>query len=385
MKKRLPVLADNIRSLKSPHDSSVRTLYVYIALADVPKDLPLSPNPRVPKPNEVIRRVKRSLIDNDGIFHILNRGITISAKSADYDNSTGVLVLDIPEEEKYGILDGGHTYDVVKELAGYPEQADQQYVKFEVLTGVENILDSIASARNFSKAVKAVSLASYSKKLNWLKSALGPVEKSVRWSENDDQPVDALEYIQLIYAFDIDRFTAQVHPVQAYSSTAKCLEAAESDNTLQYLTPVVLDIVKLYDIIRFEWWEKYKSPDEAGRGGRPGRLKEVQDRKRGTSKLLQFPTLPDINLKKAPYHVEKGLVIPLISAFRALVKKDVNGEPYWSVDPFAFWKQNGAMLVRKVMEASDQRGANPQAVGKDKTVYEALYDSVELLYLKSGR
>ena len=43
------------------------------------------------------------------------------------------------------------------------------------------------------------------------------------------------------------------------------------------------------------------------------------------------------------------------------------------------------MLVRKVMDASDQRGANPQAVGKDKTVYEALYDSVELLYLKSVR
>ena len=188
----------------------------------------------------------------------------------------------------------------------------------------------------------------------------------------------------MVYAFDIDRFTAQAHPVQAYSSTAKCLEAAEKE-TLIYLTPIILDIVKLYDIMRFEWWEKYKSPDEAGRGGRPGRLKEVQGRKRGTSRLLQFPTLPDVNPEKALYHVEKGLVIPLISSFRALVKKDSNGQPYWSVDPFEFWKQNGAMLVRKVMDASDQRGANPQAVGKDKTVYEALYDSVELLYLKSVR
>lgn len=384
MKKRLPVSAEYIRSLKSPHDPSVRTLYVYIALADVPQDLPLSPNPRVPKPNEVIRRVKESLEGNSGIFHILNRGITISARSAEYDNSTGVLELDIPEDENYGILDGGHTYDVVKELAGYPEQAHRQFVKFEVLIGVEDILSKIASARNFSKAVKAVSLANYSKNLDWLKKALGPLEKSVRWSENDDQDVDALEYIQLVYAFDIDRFTAQVHPVQAYSSTAKCLEAAEKE-TLIYLTPIILDIVKLYDIMRFEWWEKYKSPDEAGRGGRPGRLKEVQGRKRGTSRLLQFPTLPDVNPEKALYHVEKGLVIPLISSFRALVKKDSNGQPYWSVDPFEFWKQNGAMLVRKVMDASDQRGANPQAVGKDKTVYEALYDSVELLYLKSVR
>jgi hypothetical protein len=388
MVKKLPVLPENIRSLKSPHDFKVRTQYAYIALADVPRDLPLSPNPRVPKPNEVIRRVKSSLESNDGVFHILNRGITISAQMAEYDNSTGILTLDIPDgEESYGILDGGHTYEVVKELAGRPEQADSQFIKFEILTGVEPILPAIASARNFSKQVKDISLANYAHKLDWLKSALGDVADKVRWRENDDEPFDVMEYIQALSAFDINRFTDQNHPLEAYKNAAKCLDAAcldaGKDGSLRYLAPVVHDVVRLYDTIRFEWWQKYKSPDENGRGGRPGRLKEVQERKRGTGRLLQFPSLPHATPSEALYHVEKGLVIPLIAAFRSLLKLDAAGTPSWRIDPFGFWDRNGGSLVRKVMEASDQRGSNPQAVGRDKTVYEALYESVELIYLKS--
>lgn len=380
---RIPVTSDNIRSLKSPHDPKVKTLYAYVALADVPNDLPLSPNPRVPKPNDVIRRVKTSLESNSGTFHILNRGITISAKTAEYDNAEGILTLDIPDgEESYGILDGGHTYHVVREFVGLPERADQQFVKFEILTGVEPILHDIASARNFSKQVKDISLANYSHRLDWLKAAMGEVASRVRWRENDDEPFDVMEYIQAVSAFDIKRYRNQSHPLEAYKNSGKCLDAA-ADGTLGYLAPVVLDIIRLYDTIRHEWWSMYKTPDETGRGGRPGRLKEVQERKRGAGKLLQFPSLIEVDPQAALYHVEKGLCVPLLAAFRVLLELDPNDTPRWKTCPFKFWSQNGPALVRKVMEASDQRGSNPQVVGRDKTVYEALYESVELAYLKA--
>lgn len=386
MIKAIPVHPDNIRSIKSPHDPKVKTQYAYVALADVPEDLPLSPNPRVPKPNDVIRRVKVSLESNDGTFHILNRGITISAKSSEYDNSAGVLTVEIPDgEESYGILDGGHTYAVVQELAGNPPKAESQFVKLEILTGVEPILPAIASARNFSKAVKEISLANYRHQLDWLKDALGDVSKRVRWRENDDEPFDVMEYIQVVAAFDVKRYGDQNHPLESYKNSGKCLDAAASD-TLKYLAPVVPDIVKLYDTMRFRWWPMYTQPDESGKGGRPGRLREVTARQRGTARMLQFPALPEIDPNKAMYHVEKGLVVPVIAAFRSLlVLDDESGELAWKTCPFAFWDQNGPALVRKVMEASDQRGSNPQVVGRDKTVYEALYESVELMYLKSAR
>ncbi len=384
MVKIIPVLPENIRSLKSPHDTKVKTQYAYVALADVPQDLPLSPNPRVPKPNDVLRRVTTSLESNDGTFHILNRGITISAKSAEYDNASCELTVDIPDgEESYGILDGGHTYAAVKELAGQPPKADSQFIKLEILTGVESILPSIASARNFSKQVKEISLANYKHQLDWLKDALGPIAQDVRWRENDEQPFDVIEYIQVIAAFDIKRYTDHNHPIESYKSSGKCLDAA-AEGSLTYLAPKAVDIVRLYDTVRFNWWPFYTQPDENGKGGRPGRLREVTARQRGTDRLLRFPALTDIDPTKAMYHVEKGLVVPLIAAFRALLEEK-DGKLEWRTDPFAFWEQNGPSLVRKVMEASDQRGSIPQVVGRDKTVYEALYESVELMYLKSKR
>ncbi|MDO8616988.1 MAG: AIPR family protein [Dehalococcoidia bacterium] len=385
MLKHIPVSPDNIRSLKSPHDQKVRTQYAYVALADFPTDLPLSPDPRVPKPNDVIRRVKVSLESNDGIFHILNRGITISARTAEYDNAAGELTLDIPDgEEEYGILDGGHTYYVVRELVGASPKADSQYVKIEILTGVESILPAIASARNFSRAVKEISLAHYRRELDWLKTALGDTSKKLRWRENDDEPFDVMEYIQVIAAFDLKRYSDQSHPLESYKNSAKCLDAA-AGGTLTYLAPVVPDIVRLYDTIRFDWWPMYTKPDEDGRGGRPGRRREVTARQRGTARLLQFPALKDVDPRKAMYHVEKGLAVPLAAAFRSLLVIDeLKDTLRWKTDPFEFWRQNGPSLVRKVMEASDQRGSNPQVVGRDKTVYEALYESVELMYLKAS-
>jgi len=194
-----------------------------------------------------------------------------------------------------------------------------------------------------------------------------------------------MEYIQVIAAFDINRYGEQSHPLESYKNSAKCLDAA-ADGTLVYLAPVVPEIVKLYDTMRFEWWPRYTAPDENGRGGRPGSLKEVTSRQRGAGRMLQFPSLPNIDPAKARYHVEKGLVVPLIAAFRSLLRlNDKSGKPEWKICPFEFWKQNATFLVRKVMEASDQRNSNPQAMGRDKTVYEALYESVELLYLKSTR
>jgi hypothetical protein len=386
----IPIQPDHIRVLKSPNFDGIRTAYAYVPLIDFPSDIALSPDPRVPKPNAVVRRIKDSLRSEDGLFHILNRGIAISAFRADYDNQKGILTLDIPDEEYYGILDGGHSnfsVDEVRAALMRHGQDSNQFVKIEILTGVEEHLGKIASARNFSKAVKEISLANYNKELNWFKESLGPVAARLRWSENDDQEFDATEYIQVVAGFDLERYTAVTHPLESYKNAGKCLDSiTEPSETLKALKPIIGDVVRLYDTMRKEWWDKYRQPDEEGRFGRPGRRKEVQERKRGRGRLLQFPSLgaDPIASTDSLYHVEKGLVIPLVTAFRSLIEvKD--GQARWKTDPFAFWSLNGSSLVRKVMDASDQRNQNPQLVGRDPTVYEALYESVELMYLRQSR
>jgi len=355
-------------------------------------DLSLSPDPRVPKANKVTRRIVYSLRNWDGIFHLLNRGVTISAQSAEYDNINRLLKLDIPDDDSnYGIIDGGHTkYSIEKVIDdGQPDNNYiEQYVRLEILLGVNHILGQIASARNYSENVKEISLANYQQKLDWLKTAIHPYEDQVRWSENDpDKKMDALELIQIITAMNPIQFTNDNHPLEAYKNAGKCLDyITDEADKWQYnkLRNVALGIWKLYDTIRYRWWDLYRLPDPiAGKYGRPGRLAEVQARKRGASKLMQYVTLGvNGNPEDGDKHVEKGLAIPLLAGFRVLLEPDSEGMFYWVEDPFDFFERHGQTLIRKIMEASDQRDQNTQVVGRDKMVYQMIYESIQFERVK---
>ena len=112
----------------------------------------------------------------------------ISAYSVEYDPKQRLLALNIPDDDdNYGILDGGHTkLSIEHALWGMDRKTVEetpQYVRLEIMLGVKDFLGRIASARNFSEDVKAISLANYEKKLEWLKEAVGPYAGQVRWSE----------------------------------------------------------------------------------------------------------------------------------------------------------------------------------------------------------
>src|SRR5688572_27293811 len=123
MQFKIPVAAGNVRSIKSPQpkdsesESKVRIVHAYVSVSDLPDNIPLDPDPRAPKSTgEVPKRIKSSLLSNDGKFHLKNRGITISVKHCELDNKRNVLTLTIPDgEEQWGILDGAHTYRCINE------------------------------------------------------------------------------------------------------------------------------------------------------------------------------------------------------------------------------------------------------------------------------
>ena len=85
----LPVSSEHVRTFKDPHRPKIRIVHALVAVGDLPKDIPLEPDPRVPKiSGPIIRKISESLKSNDGRFHLLNRGITISAHGVDFDNSS---------------------------------------------------------------------------------------------------------------------------------------------------------------------------------------------------------------------------------------------------------------------------------------------------------
>jgi hypothetical protein len=261
-----------------------------------------------------------------------------------------------------------------------------QYVRFEVLLGVEDILGRVASARNFSKTLKPVSLASYEKKLDWLKQAVHPYADQVRWSENgagqNSENIDALELIQMLVAMNVGQFGPSDHPVESYKNAGKCLDYITDDDDkwgYKKLSPVALDIWSLYDTMRYKWWTLYNMKDEeTGKYGRGGSTREVKERKRGKAKLMHYVTLGEHgDPSRGDKHVEKGLAFPLLAGFRALLVEGPDGFYTWAENPIDFFEQHGQSLIRKIMDISDQRGNDPHTVGRDKTVYAQVYEWIE--------
>ena len=386
---------DCVRTIPDPNFPNIRTVYALVNVRDLPSSsvdgkrkiqLSLAPDPRVPKNSPVTKQISKSLASWDGTFHLLNRGITISARAADYDNQSKVLKLVLPDEESYGIVDGGHTTHSIEHVLASEESAGEglldQYVRLEILIGAEDLLGEIARARNTSMQVKLFSLKNKAGAFQWLKDAVAPFDKKVRWSENDEQEFPVLELIQILAACNATQFGPTNHPIEAYKNSGKCLDylLAEDDRFgYRKMAPVAKDIWRLYDTLRASWWDMYKQPHPAtGKRGRPGRLDEVRERKRRKASLMRYVTLaksgdPAVGDK----HVEKGLAFPALAGFRALLEPGDDSNLRWKTDPFEFHKKFGVLLVRTVMDASDSRDNNPHIVGRDATVYDLVYRTIE--------
>lgn len=70
----------------------------------------------------------------------------------------------------YGNIDGGHTYKIICEHKD--DSKIDQYVQFEIMTGVEDIIEDLARARNTSVQVDEKSMAELANKFDPIKEGL---------------------------------------------------------------------------------------------------------------------------------------------------------------------------------------------------------------------
>lgn len=389
----IPISQEQIRSFQDPNRSSIRILHALVRVLDWPDNVPLDPDPRVPKEKgPVVKRISASLGRGDGRFHLLNRGITLSVKKAEFDNQAGSLRLHLPDDESYGIIDGGHTDFAIKSTvkaysdAGTEDSLSNQYVHVEILSRIENDLADIAEARNYSAQLKSWTLASYRDDFKWFLDALGEDYcRSIKVSENDPQPVGILDLIQVMCAVNPALYgPTSTSANEAYKNAGKCLQYfVEQEDTYRFkdLKPICKDVVRLYDYIRYKWKDAYNAEDESGRRGRIGARAEMKSRRRNRSALATYHFLGEQPVE-GELPIEKGFAIPMISSFRALIEKDRKGKLTWCTDPFKYFDEHGGHLVRLIMTASDQAGGDPHQVGRDTQVYSSLYSEVRRWYLE---
>ena len=149
------------------------------------------------------------------------------------------------------------------------------------MTGVEDIIENLAEARNTSVQVDAKSMAELAEKFDPIKEGLEgmPFFKRIAFKQNqisvDDETgkknkmIDAREIVAIISMFNISLYDALHHPTQAYSSKAKMLDMyLKNPEEYREYVNIMPDIFDLYDAVEMEFADAYN----AG-GGRYGRKK----------------------------------------------------------------------------------------------------------------
>lgn len=137
---------------------------------------------------------------------------------------------------EHGNIDGGHTYKVILKHQG---KGLQQYVQFEIMVGVEDIIEPLAAARNTSTQVDEKSIAELEGKFAPIKDSIGgmPFYNRVAFKQNQHSDrrgvkvIDAREIVAIMTMFNIDSYGPDTHPTASYSSKAKVLSEYLKDQS----------------------------------------------------------------------------------------------------------------------------------------------------------
>lgn len=359
------------------------TIEARVLVKDVPENIWMDTNPR--KQNfktNVAKKIENSLISSEeDNFHLLNRGILISAYHARVitRNEKKYVEIYLKDKAVHGNIDGGHTYKIIcnnKDLVTAIKR-----VNIEIMTGVEDFYEELAAARNTSVQVQDKSIAELQNKFDIIKDAIinEPYFNNIAYKENAEGCIDISDVISILTMFNIDRFGDKKHPIIAYNSKKRCvdlyLEDYEKNDENPYIKmqPIMPDIFALVDYIENNIDKVYNQT-----GGRFGAIKGVVC----STKVKKFDRLFGKPGEKCDYNSPKGFLYPIIASFRSLIEvKD--GVMTWKQDPISVFNAIGSQLVSSVVDTNKTLGNNPNATGKFTGLWENLYTAVELYYLKN--
>ena len=378
----------HVQRVEDPHYSGAERHTFMVPALDVPENIPTDPNPRAPRVDRPVwREIKRHLLNDEGtpnVFHLKNKGITAIAESVERDGEIWLIKF----KQGQGIVDGGHTYQLLKEAkqeildiiksSGQPgPKPVEQYVKVDVLTGIPlQLVPEIARGLNTSIQVQEMSLMELQHDFDWIKRELEgtPYAHLIAWREGDNAPEDARTVITLLDLFNVEDFpnNGQDYPIRAYTAKAQVLaNYKRHPEHYKPLRPILRDILLLHDLIEF---------------GSPMFASRMQQTVR--TKLAQFPFIEE--RKRGIYHavftdqesrerIFGGALFPILGAFRWLVEMNPQGEAQWRGGfgrVLKIWEKYAEDMMRSTMLTAEELGRKPYAIGRSRNHWASLHSLV---------
>lgn len=358
-----------------------------VNVKDVPELLDewRSINVRDPKlTSGVARKIRESLVNEPEQFFFKNRGLTIMADRVEFDNKTNEVAIEFSSPVFHGLLDGGHTFKVirehVRELTEDELKEVNALVRLEIIEGFADKEDviGIVEARNTSTQVKEQSIEELLGHYDQIKKVLAdrPYADSIAYKEyelNDEgakKNLDIKEILSYLVCFDVGAFDGNKHPIIAYSGKGAVIEHfKENADRMRRYIPLLPKILELRDHVYASLPDAYNST-----GGKFGRLTDVSERK--------HPEKLPFSEEKSRHKIPSAFIYPVLGAFRALIAcKD--DSCHWKDDPIKFFESIKVEVSERIVEQALEF-RNPTKMGKDKATWGRCYDLVRLSVLERG-
>ena len=353
------------KSISSMEFNGTTKTTVYVDVCDIPNNIPMECNPRLQNmKSAVVKAIKQTLVEDDGLFHILNRGITITAESIKVKGNS--LVIEINDFETQGCIDGGHTY---KSILEYQDiiQPETQYVTIEILTGniVMNNFVKLAMARNRSQQVQDKSLAELNNEFDWIKEAIKNENISVIYKENEDGnvPIEFIIWIMTVVNSRFGESTCTARPKESMTAFIKYNKEYGLNiekNPFYAAKDILIDSMKVFDFIEVHFGTKIKC------------FSKIKVVNKGNFKSTIYGT-------PMKYKIPKQFLYPVYTAMRAIIGvDDKTGLLFWKTDPHAFIKRIlPELALNQVNIYKEDRMLERCRL---KKTYSDLYKTAELLY-----
>jgi hypothetical protein len=303
-------------------------------------------------------------------FHLKNRGIIYRCDKFDFDNAKRILRVTVPNippdefddlengEPKFGIADGGHTFEVIQQTITRANELHERegwtepFVRVHFLAGQafeSGELEQLVEALNTSSQVQQFTLDEYQNKFDELKDALqkqGFDPNLIAFRENEEKEWDVREVIQRMACFLKDRWKT-TQPASMYRSKGKALdlytnEASHGEFTKLY--DVAADVITLPEFIQSEFSK------DTGKGRKFGKLRGV--------KTLKKPLTPAGTKYTTEHQMDLAESLPIAAAFRELL--ELKGDRYyWKADYREVFKVAGDELYKTLLtKVKTAKGVN---------------------------
>jgi hypothetical protein len=419
------------RAFKALDDGSHRKWVLVAPARDLPRDLPLDANARVPNviKNNTCTELRETLLTQPELFQIFNGGMVCTATSVEVQQDGREMYVDVTfdQDQAQGVVNGGHTYgtllQVVHDHPVYAEGAplrtvltkkdkaldnpilaplveddeklaeriararELAQVQIELVAPVPDakLLEQIARARNLSQSVDQTALQNLAGKYELMKQVLREapapfgtafVERVV-WKTNQEVPDDAPQVgvktlIHLLALMNTRWYQPKVRAAnEVYVRSGVVVREfgeAEGDDSAFFDKLTLL----LPEFIRL-YDHIYQTLPETDTTFPWADGKPTSNGKR-KRKVFVTPLLGKVCSSK----VSGAFVWPVFSAFRLLLEEDQSGALRFKTDPVALFDQKKTELSTTIRNAFDIQGHLVQQVGKTSEAWIRLEGQIEM-------